>query len=451
MRYTRAAAVATVLVFLLAACGRSDSPPAATPSSSSAPTSRSRLDSGSFGDLSNVCRATDESGQKSTGATARGVTDSDIHVGTVTDKGSTIRAGLDKEMSDSATAFVAWCNQHGGINGRKLVLDDLDAQLFNYNDVITKACSVDFAMVGGGAVFDDADNGQRVQCGLPNVAGFVTSPIARTADLLVQPVPNPVDKLPVGHYKAVDRIAPGALQNFGVLTGNVTTTQAQRDQTVQAVQALGGKVVYSAEFDVVGGESNWAPFIDDMRSKGVRTFEIIGEPVYLQQIQSAMATANFFPDVTMVNTNFYDSKYAQEGGANAKNTYIRSAFFPLELSDENPATADYLQVMKEFNPSGKIAQLGIQGMSAWLLFATAASKCGSQLTAECLLTNAKVDKWTGGGLHAETSPATSQPSPCFLLMTLQGSKFVYDEKDTQPNKGKFNCDPNNVLTTTPTH
>ncbi len=126
-----------------------------------------------------------------------------------------------------------------------------------------------------------------------------------------------------------------------------------------------------------------------------------------------MATAGFFPDVTIVNTNFYDSKYAAEGGMNAKNTYIRTSYFPLELKDENPATADYLSLMQQFNPSGKIAQLGVQGTSAWLLFAQAAAACGSQLTPECLLDKAKVSTWTGGGLHAATDPEANTPSSCF--------------------------------------
>jgi hypothetical protein len=440
----------SVLVVVVAACSRSDSPAPAAQASSSAPpaTSQSRLDAGSFGDLTRVCSAADANGQKASGATARGVTDTEIRVGTVTDKGSSVRAGLNKEMTDSAVAFTTWCNQHGGILGRKLVLDDLDAKLFNYNDVITAACGQDFSLVGGGAVFDDADNGQRVQCGLPNIAGFVTSPVARRADLVVQPVPSPVDKLPIGSYKAVDRISSGALQHFGVLTGNVTTTQSVRDQVVEGVEKAGGAVVYSAEFDVVGGESNWAPFIDDMKSKGVRSFEIISDPGFLQQIQAAMVTANFFPDVTIVGTNFYDSKFAQEGGANAKNTFIRSFFFPLELKEENAATADYLSLMQQFNPSGKIAQLGLQGTSAWLLFAQAASACGSQLTAQCLIEKAKVPTWTGGGLHASTGPGANSPSSCFLLMKVDGTKFVYDEKDTAPNQGKFNCDASNVVTLT---
>jgi hypothetical protein len=33
-------------------------------------------------------------------------------------------------------------------------------------------------------------------------------------------------------------------------------------------------------------------------------------------------------------------------------------------------------------------------------------------------------------------------------MKVDGNKFVYDEKDTAPNQGKFNCDANNVATLT---
>ena len=105
----------------------------------------------------------------------KGVTASTIKVGTVTDKGSTIRPGLDVEMYDTAVAFTKWCNAHGGILGRKLSLTDLDAKLFNYPAAVTKGCQEDFAMVGGGAAIDDGDNGARVKCGLPNIAGYTVS------------------------------------------------------------------------------------------------------------------------------------------------------------------------------------------------------------------------------------------------------------------------------------
>ncbi|MEY2588461.1 MAG: hypothetical protein QOJ67_445 [Acidimicrobiaceae bacterium] len=442
------ASALTVMVLVAAGCGRSDNK-AQTASSSSASTAASgssassssgtSLADGGFGDIAKVC-----STGTAKGATATGVTDTEIHVGTLTDKGSTIKAGLTKEMFDAAVAFTTWCNEHGGILGRKLVLDDLDAALFNYGTVITGACAKDFALVGGGAVFDDADNGMRVQCGLANIAGYVVSAKARVAGLQVQPVPNPVYKLPVGGYKGAERVAPGGLQAYGVLTGNFASTQLVRDQDVEAVATLGGKVVYNAEYNATG-ESNWAPFVDDMKSKGVKILDYVGEPENMVALQKAMATAGFYPDATILNANFYDTKYFQEGAATAQNTYVRTQFIPFELAAENKATQDYLDLMKQYNPSGKVAGLGVQGVSSWLLFAKAATECGSQLTATCLIEKAKVTGWTGGGLHGADDPGTNTPSNCVIVLKLSASGFAIDQTATAPNQGKFNCSPDNVV------
>ena len=35
--------------------------------------------------------------------------------------------------------------------------------------------------------------------------------------------------------------------------------------------------------------------------------------------------------------------------------------------------------MERYDPDGKIAYLGVQGLSAWLLFAKAANECGADL------------------------------------------------------------------------
>ena len=70
-------------------------------------------------------------------------------------------------MYDTAVAFTEWCNEHGGILGRELVLSDVDAKLFEYEPAVTEACGRDFALVGGGAVFDEDPNDVRVGCDLP--------------------------------------------------------------------------------------------------------------------------------------------------------------------------------------------------------------------------------------------------------------------------------------------
>jgi ABC-type branched-subunit amino acid transport system substrate-binding protein len=436
-----------VLLLAASACGRSsdngsnaNSGSKNSGSNSASSSGSSLLASGGFGDMQKVCGPGDAKG-----ATDVGVTDTEIHVGTITDKGAQIRPNLDAEMSDAAVAFAKWCNEKGGILGRKIVVDDLDAALFNYGAVITSACPKEFSLVGGGAVFDDADNGQRVACGLPSIPGYVVTPKARSAALQVQPLPNPVYQAQVGPYKALDAMTNGGLQHYGTITGALATTQQVRDANVEAVSLVGGNTVYSNDYNPQG-ESNWTPFIDDLQSKGVKIFEFVGEPENLGALQTAMATAGYTPDATVLTPNFYDQKYLSESGANAKNTYIRTSFYPFEMASQNQATQDYLDLMKQYNPGGKVALLGAQAVSAYLLFAQAATACGSNLTRQCLLDKAKVTNWTGGGLHAATNPAANSGGTCYALITVQNGKFVLAADVTKPNQGIFNCDPGNVVT-----
>ena len=68
---------------------------------------------------------------------------------------------------------------------------------------------------------------------------------------------------------------------------------------------------------------------------------------------------------------------------------------------KNPATQQYLDLIDQYDPGGKIANLGAQGLSSWLLFAKAANECGADLTRDCVWAKAQGDhEWTGGGLHA---------------------------------------------------
>jgi ABC-type branched-subunit amino acid transport system substrate-binding protein len=450
MKRFRGVALAVVLVLVTASCSRSGSPSAeATASNSPASSSASgggatALANGGFGDLSKVCSPGDTSGPPKT-ASDKGVTATDIHIGTVTDKGFPGRSGLNKEMYDGAVAFAAWCNSHGGISGRKLVIDDRDAALTNYQGVVTTSCDADLALVGGGAVFDDGDNGAREACGLPNLPGYVVTQKARTATLQVQAVPNPVDSIAGGPLVAMDRISPGSLQSTSVMTGNLGTTIAVRDDTVKAINLLGGKVVDQSVYNP-NGESDWSPFVTTLKDKNVKALIMVGEPVNLALFEKAMATADYYPDVIMETANFYDTQLTQTGGDAIKNTYVGTSFVPFENASQNKATQDYLDMMKQFNPGGKVAALGAQGMSALLLFAQAATQCGANLTRQCLLDNAKrVTTWTGGGLHGQTNPGANGGSPCFLVLQAAASGFSVNQQATAANQGMFNCDPKNVL------
>jgi len=112
--------IVVCLLLVAGACSRSDSTETGgdTTTTTAAEGPAGSLDNGDFGDLTGVCKDGDAAG-----ATATGVTDTEIHVGSVTDKGFAAAAGLNKEMYDAAVAFAAWCNEHGGILGRKIVVE----------------------------------------------------------------------------------------------------------------------------------------------------------------------------------------------------------------------------------------------------------------------------------------------------------------------------------------
>lgn len=450
-----AAALLAVLSLVGAACSRSEddteaggAPATAVPGGSDTTTAgggeeeapAGGLDAGGFGDLENVCQDGDASG-----ATDVGVTDDTITVGSITDKGFASRPGLNEEMYDAAVAFANWCNEHGGINGREVVVNDRDAALTDYNGQITSACSEDFAVVGGGAVLDDSDNGARVACGLPSIPGYVVSETARAADLQVQPVPNPVGRMQFGPEQLVAEQNPELIDRLGTITSAFGSVLNVRDDTVAAAQDAGYSAVYAEEYNSAG-ESNWRPFVERLRDADVQVLEFIGEPTFFSQVLEAMEAVPYRPEVMLVNANFYDALFAETAGSIAQNVHVRVQFTPFELADTNQATQDYLDLMAEYNPDGKIALLGMQALSAYLLFAQSAAACGSELTRTCLLEQAgSVTEWTAGGLHAPQDPSTTTPSNCFVTLDIEGSGFVVNEELTQATDGIFNCEDDNVV------
>lgn len=445
MKHSRVlTSILVLLALAAAACSRSDTaetgPDGTTTTTAAAGGDATALDQGGFGDLEAVCKDGDASG-----STATGVTDTEIHVGSVTDKGFTGASGLNKEMYDAAVAFASWCNEHGGILGRQIIVDDLDAALTEYEARITEACASDFALVGGGAVFDEDPNGVRVGCGLPNLAGYVVSAPARNADLQVQPLPNPLDKINIGRYLAAARDFPEGIKSFGIMASNIPAVTLVRDQLVEAATSLGFEVKYQLDY-APAGESGWANFVADMQAKDIKVLEFIGQPTNLTALNRAMDTAGWYPEVILLSANFYDASYAAETGAVSGNLYIQSQFHPFELAADNKATQDYLDLMEQYNPGGKVALLGAQSVSSWLLFARAATACGSDLSTECLLEHAAdAADWTGGGLHTPQTPGNTEPSPCWLVLGLGADGFSLNEDATQANEGLYNCDPENII------
>ena len=254
-------------------------------------------------------------------------------------------------MYDTAVAFTEWCNEQGGILGREIVLSDADAKLFDYEPAMTEACGRDFALVGGGAVFDEDPNDVRVGCDLPNIAGYVVSARGRSADLQVQPIPNSIYEITMGRYNAAARDFPDSGAKYGIMASAIPSVLLVKQQSIEVAESKGFEVAYSYDYQTQG-ETGWASFVREMQDKDIKILEFIGQPQNLIELTDEMAIANWHPEVILLSPNFYDDLYRQGAGTDS-NLYIQSAFHPIEMADENKATQDYLDLMEQYNPGRK--------------------------------------------------------------------------------------------------
>jgi hypothetical protein len=429
--------VALCVAVIAAGCGRGSDSSADDDDPTTSTSTGASGNAAEFGSLTNVCQPGDAAG-----APAPGVTDGEIRIATFSDAGYAGRPGLNQELFDTAAVFSQWCNDAGGINGRKIVVDERDAALTNYKPKILESCQQDFFMVGGGAVFDNTGVEDRLKCLLPDIAGYVVTPEARGADLLVQPLPNPINALQIGDFRWLGKKYPGSTDHVGILTGSLPTTAIVARQDKEGVESLGWKVVYDDQYPPTGPTS-WAPYVQAMKDKGVEGLIWIGEPENLAKLEQAMVDASFSVSWVRADPNHNDKKLIELAGPAVKDTYVWSSVVPFDDAENSPAMQQYLDAFAKYSPDAKTkAYLGLQAWSSWLLFAQAARDCGSDLTRKCVYENAKkIHAWTGGGLHAQTDPGATKGSGCFVLLHATPNGFV--KADIDPNEGIYNCDPKN--------
>jgi hypothetical protein len=381
------------------------------------------------------------------------VEDGAITIGTFADPGYEGRPGLDQELFDASEAFVQWCNEQGGINGREVQLNLHDSAITEYQARMTEACASDFALVGGGAILDDQWTDTGLACGLVDVAGFAVTPEKAgesgpdyiEESRTVQAIPNPSNQYAVGAPRILADEFPDAPERSAVIYADLATTIVQKDRQVEAQEPLGYDFILEQSHNVLG-EASWAPFAAAIRDDDIRYLTFVGDGAFLAPLQQAMDELGYVPEVVQGDTNIYSQDYLEQAGDAAEGTYTRLSFWPFEEAEDNVATQMYLDLTEE--QGGRVALLGAQSMSAWLLFAQLATECdvAGDLTRSCILEQGgEVTEWTGGGLHATTNPAENSGPDCTIVLQVQDGEFVRHAPATvDDGEDGYDCDPANL-------
>ncbi len=470
LRTARLLVLLVVLALVAAACGDDGRDSSSSGSGSEtdsgseepAPDSESETDSATFGDLEFPCGPQDGGGELPAGDPEEtfGISDAGINIGTFADPGYEGAPGISQEVFDASEAFAAACNDAGGINGRPVISHLRDSALFNYPARVEEACAQDFAVVGGEAALDDSGAQLLTDCGLVSFPATAINAPAALADNVVLALPNgPYQSSSAYMEKLVTEIdddgagtdvdAEDLKQNAGILYGDIAILSNAAERIKQVGASVGFEFVYDATYNILG-EANWAPFAQSIADAGVEVLFYVGSPEVFLPLEESMDQLGSAPAIIVHENNFYSPLYSEGTDGLIPDTIklARSAIWPTELADQSPATQRYLDILFEYVPDGRDALLGIESMSAWLLFAQVAAECdrNNDLTRSCVYDAGRaVDAWTGGGLHATTNPATAEPTTCEMLLQATGGSFEIWRGEGDTPEDAFYCDPEAVV------
>ena len=370
------------------------------------------------------------------GATEQGVTDTAIHIAYGDDAGFAQSPGLNHELSDGMKGMIKWCDDQGGILGRQVVGDYYDAAITQTNTVMQQACKTDFMLVGEGWALDDGGEQTRVACNLVATPGFAAEPNFANGPEVYQPVPNPDDDLPASEVFQAAKLFPDQVKKATILHTTLSVTESSSVKVQEAGTAAGFNWLDCGVKINYFGEPSYVPFAQKMKSCGAALvfINVAPGPVLYNFIQ-AMDQVGFHP-IILGETDLYTPEMSAWNTANlANNLYVRDAFQPVENASLVPAVKQFIDAVKAVN--GKADQLGEQSASAFLLWATEAKACGSNLTRQCMVNNlSKVHSWDGGGLHAVGDPGANLPPKCGMLVKLTGTTWSQNYPTTQ---GQLDC------------
>ena len=396
---------------------------------------------GQFGTLKKVCAP-----GPGTGGSGRGIVGKTIHVATLADPGAAAAPGLGQEFFDVADAFAKWCNAAGGINGRTVVVDKRDSKLFNGAAVILQACLSDFMVVGGANALDATTVKPREGCKLGSIPAYTASPEAYSSKYQVVPVGSPPTIYPAANMRLLADAYPDTKQGLGIAGSSLASLRPQGLRAQEAWQKLGNKV--SVLQDRPALVPNYRPFLEQMKQDGAKAdFEIVAQDA--SPIFTAMNDTGFNPEWVLFGQTFYSPKSVQAAAAIKKfpPSYVDLNEIPYELADQFPV----VQQVKDIMGSGaaNLDAFSALAFNSWLVWASSATACGSNLTQDCVLQKAgDLTNWDAGGFFAPLAKPLREPqiSDCRAIVRLTTSGWVYDKKVTQPNKSIYNCGPQNLLT-----
>ena len=361
-----------------------------------------------------------------------GVTADTIRLANVADISGPV-PGIFESAQQATRAFIDYFNSTEDLCGHKLVVDLLDSRADAGADqqAYATACDNAFAAVGSMGAFDSGGASVAQNCGLPDLRSTSTTP-ERTrcttcfAAQALTPnlIPSAVPKFFLSKYKE----ATGAV---GVLYINAGAAAPNALYQKNAWVKAGWKVPYFQGIDVA--EFNFAPYVQQMKDKGVKLVTYTGPYQNSVKIQQAMQQQGF-KAMFLQDSTIYDQGYVDQAGSLGNGSFVYST---TELFDANiPEMKLYRAWLNQVSPGANPNFFGLYAWSATRLFVQQAVALGGDLNRNSLIASLKkVKDWTSNGIHAPQQVGARVTAECVKIFQLNGGSWK------QVSGGDFLCSP----------
>lgn len=363
-----------------------------------------------------------------------GITDDTITIANASDLSGPV-PGIFDAAPEAVRAYAAYFNSTSDICGRKLEVVSLDSRTDAGGDqqAYAQACEKAFAAVGSMSAFDSGGAATAEKCGLPDLRSATTTPERLSCATCF--AAQSVDPAMVG--AAMPRFFldkhKAAAEHAAVLFINAGAATVNAESFRNAWSKVGWKIDYFQGIDV--SEFNYAPYVQQMKDKGIRLVNYTGPYQNTVKLLEAMKQQGFEPDVFIQDSTIYDSRFVEEAGSNADGVY---AFTSTKLFDDTSVKEMqlYRAWLQQVKPGAVPNFYGLYAWSAARLFVEKAVGLGGKLTRASMVGALKgVKGWTGNGLHVPQQVGARATANCVAIIQHNDGKW------RKVSSGNYLCGP----------
>ena len=106
------------------------------------------------------------------------------------------------------------------------------------------------------------------------------------------------------------------------------------------------------------------------KDDNIQFYTIVGNDTAAIGLAKAAKEIGYAPELVLFEANFYTDAMVAAGNSDATQGFtVRTAYAPFTEPEKFPGMKSYLDMMAKYKPDGKIAGLGLQATSAYLISA----------------------------------------------------------------------------------